>query len=96
MRDITKNPRRVRTTTTQANTGTGCRLAVTASARPMRSLLKNLRSTSHSTAIAANHGNAMVTPKRMNDNPLALNASRFVRLETGRSREAEFARWVQA
>ena len=79
-----------------ANTGTGCRVDVTASARPTRSVLKNLRSTSHSTAIAANHGNTMVAPKRANDNPLALNASRLVRLETGRSREAEFARWVHA
>jgi hypothetical protein len=38
----------------------------------------------------------MVAPKRANDNPLALNARRLVRFETGRSREAEFARWEHA
>jgi hypothetical protein len=38
----------------------------------------------------------MVAPKRANDSPLALKAKRLVRFETGRSREAEFARWVHA
>ena len=57
---------------------------------------KNRRSTAHSTAIAANHGNAMIAPKRAKLSPLALKAKRLVRFETGRSSEAEFARWVQA
>ena len=37
-------------------------------------------------------GSAMVAPKRAKPSPLALKAKRLVRLETGRSSEAEFAR----
>jgi hypothetical protein len=46
--------------------------------------------------MAASHGSAISAAKRGNARPLAANASRFVRLETGSSSDAEFARWVQA
>ena len=39
---------------------------------------------------------AISSAKRGNDSPLAANASRLVRLETGSSSEAEFARWAVA
>ena len=38
----------------------------------------------------------MSAAKRVNDSPLAWKASRFVRLETGRSSDAELARCEQA
>ena len=54
------------------------------------------RSTSHSTPIAANQGSAMMAAKRVKLSPLARNASRLVRLDTGNNSEAVLARWVQA
>ena len=47
-------------------------------------------------ASAAIHGSAMSAPKRVNESPLAWNASRFVRLETGSSSDAELARCAHA
>jgi hypothetical protein len=58
--------------------------------------VKKRRSTSHSTPTAASHGRVMVVANRANDSPLARKASRLVRLETGSSSDAEFARCVQA
>src|ERR1039457_895691 len=93
--EATKNPTRVSATTADAKTGIGSG-ATSVSPRPTRSGAENRRSTVHATAIAANHGSAIVAPKRAKLSPLARNAKRLVRFETGRSSEAEFARWVHA
>src|ERR1019366_5471858 len=45
---------------------------------------------------AASHGSAISSAKRVKDSPLAWNASRLVRLETGNSSDALLARWVHA
>ncbi len=94
--EATKNPTRVSANTVEAKTGIRNGVATSTSPRPTRSVAKNRRSTIHSTAIAANHGSAIVAPKRAKLSPLARNARRLVRFETGRSSEAEFARWVHA
>ncbi|CAM5420967.1 hypothetical protein STENM223S_07236 [Streptomyces tendae] len=72
-------------------TGTGVRGAESA-----RSARKNRRNTAYSTTIAASQGSAISAANRVKDRPLAVNASRLVRLETGRSSEAEFARCAVA
>jgi hypothetical protein len=46
--------------------------------------------------MAASHGRTISAAKRGKARPLAANASRLVRLDTGSSSDAEFARWVQA
>ena len=46
--------------------------------------------------MATSHGSAISAAKRVKLSPLAANASRLVRLDTGSSNEAVFARWVQA
>ena len=46
--------------------------------------------------MATSHGSAISAAKRVKLSPLAANASRLVRLDTGSSDEAVFARWVQA
>lgn len=61
-----------------------------------RSAPKNLRSTTYSITTTVTHGSAMSAVKRAKDRPLAVNANRFVRLETGSSNDAEFARCVHA
>ena len=61
-----------------------------------RSSAKTRLSTTHSTAIATSHGNAMSAAKRVNDTPQAAKASRLVRLDTGSSSEALLARCEQA
>jgi len=66
------------------------------SAPALRSVRKYRLSTAYSAPIAASHGNAIKAANRPNDSPLAEKASRLVRLETGSSSDAEFARWVHA
>jgi hypothetical protein len=61
-----------------------------------RSSAKNRPNTAHSTPITASHGSAISAAKRPKVSPLAANASRLVRLETGSSSDAEFARCVHA
>ncbi len=58
--------------------------------------MKNRRKTAYSTQIAASQGSAISVANLVKLSPLAANASRFVRLETGSSREAVLDRWVQA
>ena len=99
--ELSAKPASVSPSTASANRGAGRLLdgalptGRRAAGRPS-STAKNRRSTTHSTAIAASQGSAISAAKRVNDRPLALNASRFVRLETASSSEAELARWVHA
>ena len=79
------------------NTGTG----VFSRARPppgtaARSARKKTRKTAYSTATAASQGSAISAANRVKESPAAASASRLVRLETGSSSEAEFARWAVA
>lgn len=46
--------------------------------------------------LQAQRGTAITVANRVNDNPAASTASRLVRLDTGSSSEAAFARWAQA
>ena len=46
--------------------------------------------------MTASHGSAISAANRANDTPLASNASRFVRFETGSSSDALLARCEQA
>ncbi|GFE23196.1 hypothetical protein Sliba_36490 [Streptomyces nigrescens] len=46
--------------------------------------------------MATSHGRAISAPNRVKLSPLAVKASRFVRLETGSSVEAVLDRWLQA
>ena len=66
--------------------GGGCAAATDRSAR------KNRRNTTYSTPMTSSQPGAISSAKRGKDSPLAANASRLVRLETGSSSEAEFAR----
>jgi hypothetical protein len=52
--------------------------------------------TTHSTASAASQGSTMSAAKRANDSPLAWNASRFVRFDTGSSSDPLLARCEHA
>ena len=81
--------------TASANTGGSARrLGAFADARRTgASSPRNARdSTTHSIAIATSHGSAISAAKRVNDRPLASNASRLVRFETGSSSDALLAR----
>ena len=91
-------PASVSPSTASANRGTGGESSDDPEARRGRpsSTAKNRRSTIHSTAITASQGSAISAAKRVNESPLAWNASRFVRLETASRSEAEFARCVHA
>jgi hypothetical protein len=73
-----------------AGVGRGSGAARVSSAR------KNQRNTRYSTAMAQSQGSVMSAAKPVNDRPDAAKASRLVRLDTGSSCEAEFARCVQA
>src|SRR6266851_1303704 len=90
-------PASVPATVASANTGTpGGAAAGGAWAPASRSVAKNRRNTRYSVPIAASQGSAISAAKRVKLNPLAANASRLVRLETGSSTDAVFDRWVQA
>ena len=82
---------------TRANVGVSrCRGRLGAVSRGRRSAAKNRRNTSSSMAIVTSHGNAIAAVNPANVSPEAPNASRFVRLDTGSSVDAEFARCAQA
>ena len=90
-------PTSVSPSTASANAGSAPAGATAGTCRAGASSLRNEReSTTHSTAIAASQGSAISAAKRVNDSPLASNASRLVRFETGSSSDALLARWVHA
>jgi hypothetical protein len=91
--EATTNPARVAATITSTRTGAPADWpAGNGWAPASRSVAKNRDRTRYSVAIAASHGSAIIAAKRGNARPLAANASRFVRLDTGSSSDAEFAR----
>ena len=95
--EVRTNPARVQATVARTNTGTsGGSAAGGAWAPASRSVAKNRRKTAYSAPMATSHGSAISAAKRVKLSPLAANASRLVRLETGSSREAVFDKWVQA
>lgn len=95
--DVSTNPASVHPTVTRANSGSSGASAVCGACAPAsRSVAKKRRKTTYSTAIAATHGSAISAANRVKLSPLAANASRLVRLDTGRSREAVLERCVQA
>ena len=96
--EVITNPARVTATTTSVNTGTPLQPAAAgAGCAPVsRSAAKNRRNTAYSVPVAASHGSAISAANRPNASPLAANASRFVKLDTGSSSDPEFARWVHA
>lgn len=95
--EVSTKPASVPATVTRANSGIcGAAPAVGAWAPASRSVAKNRRSTTYSTPMATSHGSTISAAKRVKLSPLAVKASRLVRLETGSSSEAVFDRWVQA
>ena len=95
--EVRTNPARVQATVARTNTGTsGGSAAGGAWAPASRSVAKNRRKTAYSAPMATSHGSAISAAKRVKLSPLAANASRLVRLETGSSRDAVFDKWVQA
>ena len=100
--DVTTNPASVRTTTVTVNTGSpapsapafgrDCGLGPLAA----RSVAKKRPNTAYSTPMTTSHGRAISAAKWPNASPLAANASRLVRLDTGSSSDAELARCVHA
>ena len=61
-----------------------------------RSVAKKRPKATHSTPITASVGSSISAAKCTNESPLAWNASRLVRLETGSSSDAELARCAHA
>jgi hypothetical protein len=59
-------------------------------------VVKKRRNTTYSAAIAIIHGSAINPANRRKLTPLALNANRFVRFDTGSSSEPVLDKWVQA
>ncbi len=92
------NPASVRPTTVTVNTGSPAAPSpasrwVRGPADPgLRSDPKNRPNTTYSTPMTASHGRAISAAKCPNASPLAANASRLVRLDTGSSSDAELAR----
>ena len=97
--DATTNPASVRPTTATVNTGilaSPLRVSGRACGPVPRSEAKNRPNTAYSTPMAASHGSAISAAKCPNASPLAANASRLVKFDTGSSSDAELARCVQA
>ena len=94
--DAPANPASVSATTTSVTLGR--RVSRPGSARPpvFRSDPKNRPNTAYSTPMAASQGTAISAANRPKASPLAANASRLVRLDTGSSSDAELARCVHA
>src|SRR5438132_494586 len=92
------NPARVTASTPNANTGTVAPApgSTTQTEEIRRSAWKNRRNTKYSTPTATNQGGPISAANRANDRPEPANASRLVRLDTGNSNDAEFARCVHA
>src|SRR6266550_2672247 len=95
--DVPTNPASVAATAASVKTGTPTRFggATPADGGP-RSAANTQRKTAYSTKIAISHGNDISAVNRTNESPRAAKASRLVRLDTGSSSDAEFARWVHA
>ena len=95
--DATANPASVRASTTSTNTGT---LAVSVAGSGCGSTRGPSRKANAATGIrsatAASHAGAITAVKWRNDRPAAENASRLVRLDTGRSSDAVLARCAVA
>ena len=90
-------PTSVSPSTASAKTGGSVGASAVRGCRGTPSSPRNARaSTTHSIAIATSHGSSISAAKRVNDRPLASNASRLVRFETGSSSDALLARWVHA
>src|ERR1019366_6505259 len=64
--------------------------------RTDRSAAKNRLNTAYSVPMTASQGSAISAANRGKASPLAANASRLVRLDTGSSSDAELARCVHA
>ena len=96
--ELAAKPASVSATTARAKRGSGGRSSAPARARRgrPRSTAKKRVSTTHSTATAPAVGSAISPAKRVNESPLAWNARRLVRLETGSSSDAELARCEHA
>jgi hypothetical protein len=92
--EVNPKPISVAATTHSANTGS-CTWACSGAPRLAgcwSSFLNERLNTSHSIASATSHGSSIRPAKRVNDRPVAWNASRFVRFEIGNSNDAVFAR----
>src|SRR5580693_2606263 len=97
--DAPANPASVRATTARVNTGrpaSSSRWSGSGRGRMDRSAAKNRLNTAYSVPMTASQGSAISAANRPKASPVAANASRLVRLDTGSSRDAEFARWVHA
>jgi hypothetical protein len=91
--ELSANPANVSASTATANRGSSGRAGRTPAWRGrVSSTAKNRRNTTHSTPTAAIVGNTINSANRRNDRPLAWNASRLVRLDTGSRSDAELAR----
>ena len=91
------NPASVSPTTSNGNRGSGVASGVArCRCGRRRSVAKKRVNATHSTAMTTSVGSSISAAKCTNERPLAWNASRFVRLETGSSSEAELARWAHA
>src|ERR1019366_7399122 len=93
-KDVITNPASVAATVTSGNSGTGESAAGwgRAGGTTARSRLKNRRNARYSIPIAATHGSAISPAKCVSVIPATEYASRLVRLDTGSSSDAEFAR----
>ena len=96
--ELSTNPASVSPTTASANVGSSGRSTARVDRGPdrCRSPANERRSTTHSIASATSHGSAIKPPNRANESPLARNASRLVRFETGSSSDALLARCEHA
>ncbi len=94
---LTANPASVAPTTISDSRGSGSPSGAARSrCGRRRSVAKKRVKTTHSTAITASVGSTISAAKCRNESPLAWNASRLVRFETGSSSEAELARCAHA
>ena len=93
--DAPANPASVSARTTSVTTGSGVPRPGSARLPVFRSEAKNRPNTTYSTAMAASQGTAINAANRPKASPLAANASRLVKLDTGSS-DAELARCVHA
>src|ERR1700682_3928479 len=93
--DVAANPTSVNASTTRTNTGTSTASGTVSRAGSTdSSRAKSQRSNTNSTPTAASHGSAMTAVKWTNDKPATLKANKLVRLDTGNSSDALFARWA--
>jgi hypothetical protein len=95
--ELSANPASVNASTATANRGSSGRAGRTPAWRGrLRSTAKKRLNTTHSTPTAAIVGSTINSANRTNDSPLAWNARRLVRLDTGSGSDAELARCAHA